>query len=125
MTALELARAHLLHASMPRIRRDWERDRAAGRTGLVYVVVDLDDARAPALCDDDHDGIRVTRAQAGREEVAWRVRAIEPAEGFLRMLDERHRGPAAREAARGSLVVVALAGNEGYAFVVEQFVPLT
>lgn len=124
MTSLELARANLLHASMPSIRRDFEKDRSARRTGLVYVVVDLDDVRAPAFCDGDYDGVRVARALVGPEKVAWRVKAIEPTQDFLRLLDERHRDPAAREAAAGNLVVVAYAGDGGYAFVVEQFVPL-
>jgi hypothetical protein len=53
------------------------------------------------------------------------VRAFVLDEMFQRLLDERHRGQAIRAVAADELVVVALAGDEGYGFVVEEFVPTT
>ena len=119
---LNLARDHLINASILSIRRTWEGDRAAGRTRLIYLVVDLNDARAPEICDHDHQGMRVTRAQAGAADVAWFVRAIPYAPGILALFDERHRATIARSVGDGKLVVIALAGSDGYRLVVEELV---
>lgn len=116
---LDLARDDLLNASLPSIRRTWAGDRAAGRTGLIYFVVDLNDARAPEICGHDYDGMRVTQAQVGPDDVAWFFRATPNVSGILEIFDERLRDPIARSVADGKLVVIAFAGNEGYRLVVE------